>query len=100
MTYFYYYAGMSQFLEMKEPIEWSMPTAIGPLVKMEIVSITLLMPNHISEKFQWCKNHLRNFKLFKEETRPQSHRIVEARAWHFYVPDPEEAIMFKLRWNE
>lgn len=100
MTYFYYYGGMAQFLEMSEPIEWTLPTAIGPLVKMEITSISLMMPHHIAEKLQWCQKNLRNFKLFKEETRPQTKRVVEARSWHFIIPEVEEAIMFKLRWQE
>jgi len=101
MTYFYYYAGMSQFLEVNEPIEWSMPTAIGPLIKREVIASTEMMPGYISERHQWCHDHLRNFQLFKEETRSlPTRQLVEVRSWHFRIPDAEEAIMFKLRWNE
>ena len=100
MTIFYFNSGTSKFFETENLVEWCAPTPQRPMYKTQIVSLTQIAPYAMSERFEWCQKHIKQFSCWSEGFYDPYGKITVISFWIFIVPDPEEAIMFKLRWNE
>ena len=101
MTYFYMALNSTHITETEIPVDWNsiFHEKYGRFESLSerIRSTTQMMSLRASEMFQWCCDHLKTYEVYKtgHSQWPASPGLA---MWMFYIPDPIEAIAFKLRW--
>ena len=65
----------------------------------KISAPTQIYSYQVSERFQWCLDHIKTFEVYRTGYRSKSDPGPSQVMWLFYIPDPMEAMVFKLRWK-
>ena len=99
MTYFYFHELSNVFFESEEIVDFSTPTPLKR-IRQQVTGYTQIMSSRMAERFKWCMEHVKQFSFWYEGHYEPYTKVNNINFWYFIIPDPEEAIMFKLRWNE
>lgn len=103
MTYFYMPVNTTNLVESEMPIDFNQiyyeRYGLFATRSEKISAPTQIFSHQASERFQWCLDHLKTFEVFRTGFRSKLNPGPSQIMWLFYIPDPMEAMVFKLRWK-